>query len=49
MEILKTLKYEINIPTILDFVKIYLSEILKIEILSEEESKKEDNEIINYR
>ena len=38
IDILKTLSYEVKAPTVLDFLKIYLFDVLNIRIMSEAES-----------
>ena len=38
LEILNKIEYKINIPTVLDFLKLYLLQALEIEILGREET-----------
>ena len=40
IEVLKTLNYEVAAPTILDFLKVFLNEVLNIKIMSEIETDK---------
>lgn len=43
LEILQTINYKIHAPTSLDFLKVFLADILGIEIQNKEETaKKED-------
>jgi len=39
---MKTLRYKINAPTVLDFLKIYMVDILGIELVSQSETKKRE-------
>ena len=42
LEIMKSIDYKIHAPTVLDFLKIYLVEVLGIEIQARTESKKKE-------
>lgn len=42
LDILKTIDYKIHAPTVLDFLKVYLLEVLGIEVQNKTKSKKKE-------
>lgn len=40
IDILKTLNYDVVVPTVLDFLKVFLVDVLNIEIMSKTETEK---------
>ena len=42
LEMMKVIDYKIHAPTVLDFLKVYLFEVLGIEILNRTETKKKE-------
>lgn len=42
LEIMKSINYKIHAPTVLDFLKVYLVEVLGIEIQARSETKKKE-------
>lgn len=42
LEIMKAIEYKIHAPTVLDFLKVYLVEVLGIEITNRTETKKKE-------
>lgn len=44
---MKTLRYKINAPTVLDFLKIYMADILGIELVNQTETKKREIQALN--
>jgi hypothetical protein len=43
LDIMKNIEYKIHTPTILDFLKVYLVEVLGIEIQNRTETKKKED------
>lgn len=42
LEILGSISYKIHAPTVLDFLKVYMAEVLGIEILNRTETKRKE-------
>ena len=42
MSILRTCNYKIHAPTVLDFVKMYVQDVLGIKIINRQETKKKE-------
>jgi cyclin B/cyclin A len=42
LEILKTIDYKIHAPTVLDFLKVYLKDVLGIRVESRTDTKKKE-------
>ena len=45
---MKAIKYKIHAPTVLDFLKVYLHEVLGIEIQNRTETKKKEEAALKY-
>lgn len=43
LDILSSIQYKIHAPTVLDFLKVYLADVLNIEILNRTETKKKED------
>ena len=43
LDILSAIQYKIHAPTVLDFLKVYLADVLNIEILNRTETKKKED------
>jgi hypothetical protein len=42
LDIMKAIHYKIHAPTVLDFLKVYMVDVLGIEILNKSETKKKE-------
>ena len=42
LDIMKVIKYQIHAPTILDFLKVYMTEVLDVEIQSRTQTKEKE-------
>lgn len=43
LDMLSSIEYKIHAPTVLDFLKVYLAEVLNIEIVSRTETKRKED------
>jgi len=48
LDIMKAIDYKIHAPTVLDFLKVYLVEVLGIEIQSRTETKKKEEAVLAW-
>ena len=48
LEMMKAINYKIHAPTVLDFLKVYLQEVLSIEILNRAETKLKEEAALKY-
>lgn len=48
LDMMKTIKYKIHAPTVLDFLKVYLLEVLGIEIENKTETKKKEELALKF-
>lgn len=46
LDIMKSIQYKIHAPTVLDFLKVYLVDVLNIEILNRTETKKKEEQAL---
>jgi len=49
LDIVKTINYKIHVPTVLDFLKTYLGEVLGISILSRTETRRKEDAIMKFK
>ena len=47
LDIMKSIEYKIHAPTVLDFLKVYLVEVLGIEIQNRTETKKKEENALS--
>jgi len=48
LDIMKIIDYKIHVPTVLDFLKVYLVEVLGIKIQSRTETRRKEESILKY-
>ena len=48
LDIMKVIDYKIHVPTVLDFLKVYLLEVLDIQIQSRTETRRKEESILKY-